>query len=99
MKRSTAWTAVLNAAGGHTRYWLLLLILTPLLFRDTFFSISVSHMSEELVQFMSQLLNLVMFIQIFTHVKFAENKRSFYEFILRYSLYSALLLTRAHRET
>jgi hypothetical protein len=33
-------------------------------------------MSVELVQFMSQLLNLVMFIQIFTHVKFAENKRS-----------------------
>jgi hypothetical protein len=31
-------------------------------------------MSVELVQLMSQLLNLVMFIQIFTHVKFAENK-------------------------
>jgi hypothetical protein len=30
----------------------------------------------EFVQFMSQLLNPVMFIQIFTHVKFAENKRS-----------------------
>ena len=30
--------AVLNAAGGHTRYWLLLLILTPPLFRDTLFS-------------------------------------------------------------
>ena len=29
-------------------------------------------MSVEHVQFMSQLLNLVMFIQIFTHVKFAE---------------------------
>ena len=29
-------------------------------------------MSVELVQFMSQVLNLVMFIQIFTHVKFAE---------------------------
>ena len=28
-------TAVPNAAGGHTRYWLLLLILTPALFRDT----------------------------------------------------------------
>ena len=39
----------------------------------TRYSISVSHMSMELVQFMSQLLNL-MFIQIFTHVKFAENK-------------------------
>jgi hypothetical protein len=39
------------------------------------YSISVSHMSVELVQCMSQLLNL-MFIQIFTHVKFAENKRS-----------------------
>ena len=30
-------TAVLNAAGGHTRHWLLLLILTPSLFRDTLF--------------------------------------------------------------
>jgi hypothetical protein len=29
--------AVLNAAGGHTRYRLLLLILTSLLFRDTLF--------------------------------------------------------------
>ena len=57
-------TAVLNAAGGH-RY-----------FNGTHYSISVSHMSVELVQFMSQLLNLVMFIHIFTHVKFAENKRS-----------------------
>ena len=27
-------------------------------------------MSVELVQFMSQLLNIVMFIQVFTHVKF-----------------------------
>jgi hypothetical protein len=68
-------TAELNAAGGHTRYWLLLLILTPLC-SGTHYSISVSHMSVELVQFMSQFLNLVMFIQIFTHVKFAENKRS-----------------------
>lgn len=33
-------------------------------------------MSVELVQFMSQLLNLVMFIKIFTHVKYAENKHS-----------------------
>ena len=40
------------------------------------YSISVSHMSVELVQFMSQLLNLVMFTQIFTRAKFAENKRS-----------------------
>ena len=68
-------TAVLNAACGHTRYWLLLVILTPLCSGRPY-SISVSHMSVELVQFMSQLLNLVMFIQIFTHVKFAENKRS-----------------------
>ena len=42
----------------------------------THHSISVSHMSVELVQFMSQLLNIFMFIQIFTHVKFAENKCS-----------------------
>ena len=33
-------------------------------------------MFVDLVQFMSQLMNLVMVIQIFTHVKFAENKRS-----------------------
>ena len=38
----------------------------------THYSISVSHMSAELVQFMSQLLNLVMFIQLVKHVKFAE---------------------------
>ena len=33
-------------------------------------------MPVEMVQFMYQSLNLVMLIQIFTHVKFAENKRS-----------------------
>ena len=42
-------TAVLNAAGGHTRY--LLLILTLPLCSGTYYSISVSHMSVELVQF------------------------------------------------
>ena len=42
----------------------------------THYFISVSHISVELVQFMSQLLNLYMFIQIFTRVKFAENKCS-----------------------
>ena len=31
-------------------------------------------MSVELVQCMSQLVNLVMLMKIFTHVKFAENK-------------------------
>jgi transposase len=31
-------TAVLKAAGGHTRYWRLLLILTPPLFRDPLFN-------------------------------------------------------------
>ena len=64
----------LNAAGGHTRYWLLLLILTSLCSR-THYSISVSRMSMELVQFVFQLLNLVMINQLFTHVKLAENKR------------------------
>uniref|UniRef100_A0AAZ3P6U6 Tc1-like transposase DDE domain-containing protein n=1 Tax=Oncorhynchus tshawytscha TaxID=74940 RepID=A0AAZ3P6U6_ONCTS len=67
-------TAVLNAAGGHTRYQLLLLILTPPLFRDTFFHFCSSHVWN--LFSLCQLLNLVMFIQIFTHVKFAENKRS-----------------------
>ena len=42
-------TAVLNAAGGHTR---LLLILTPLC-SETQYSIYFSHMSVELVQFVS----------------------------------------------
>ena len=42
----------------------------------THYYISLSHMSVELVQLKSQLLNLAMFIQIFTHVKFAENKHS-----------------------
>ena len=63
----------------------------PPLCSGTHYSISVSHMSVELVQFMSQLLNFVMFIQTFAYVKFAENKRSwqwedvsfFAEFIYR----------------
>jgi hypothetical protein len=42
----------------------------------THYSISVSYMSVELVQILPQLLILVMFIQIFTQVRFAENKRS-----------------------
>ena len=57
-------TAVLNAAGGHTTF-----DFDPPLCSGTHYCISVSHMSVELVQFMSQVLNLVMF-------KFAENKRS-----------------------
>jgi hypothetical protein len=48
----------------------------PPLCSGTHYSISNSYMSGELVQFMSQVLNLVMFIQLFTHVKFAENKSS-----------------------
>jgi hypothetical protein len=36
-------TAVLNVAGDHTRYWLLLLILTMPLFRDTLFNLCWSH--------------------------------------------------------
>ena len=48
----------------------------PPLCSGTRYSNSVSHMSVELVHFMSQLLNLVMVIQIFTHIKFAENKSS-----------------------
>jgi hypothetical protein len=48
----------------------------PPLCSGTHYSIYVCHMSVELVQCMSQLLNLVMFIQIFTHVTFAENKCS-----------------------
>ena len=48
----------------------------PPLCSGTHYSISVTHISVELVQFLSQLLSLVMFIQIYTHVKFAENKRS-----------------------
>jgi hypothetical protein len=46
----------------------------PPLCSGTHYSTSVSYMSVELFQFMSQLLNL-MFIQIFTDVKFAENKQ------------------------
>ena len=45
----------------------------PPLCSGTHYSISVSHMSVKLVQFMSQLLNLVMFIHIFTHVKLKIN--------------------------
>jgi hypothetical protein len=48
----------------------------PSLCSGTHFYISVSNMSVEFVQFMSLLLNLVMFIEVFTHVKFAENKCS-----------------------
>jgi hypothetical protein len=39
----------------------------PSIYSGKYYSISVSQMSGELVQFMSHLLNLVMFIQIFTH--------------------------------
>jgi hypothetical protein len=46
-------TAVPKLAGGHTGYWLLLLSLC-----------SGTHYS--IIQIMSQLLNLVIFIQIFT---------------------------------
>jgi hypothetical protein len=42
----------------------------------THYYIAVSLMSVELVQFMSQLLNLVMSKQIFTHVKFIFTKHS-----------------------
>ena len=64
-------TAVLNAAGSLTTFDL---DFPPC--SGTHYSISVCHMSVELVQFMSQLLNLVMFIQIFRNGKFAENKHS-----------------------
>ena len=47
----TACTAVLNAAGGHTRYQTVTLDFDPLC-SGTHCSISVSHMSVEL-QFMS----------------------------------------------
>ena len=40
----------------------------PPICSGTHYSISVSHMSVELVQFMSQLLNLVKFIQIFIYI-------------------------------
>jgi hypothetical protein len=91
-------TAVLNTAAGHTRYWLLLLILTPLC-SGTHYPISVSHMSVELVQFMSQFLNLVMFIQIFTHV---ENKCSWQwedVFLLLLSLHKHYSRTHSHTWT
>ena len=59
-----------------------LLLIMTLLCSGTHYSISFSHMSVELVQFVSQLLNLVMFIQIFTHVKLlkinpADSERTF----------------------
>ena len=49
-------------------------------------------MSVELVQFMSQLLNLVIFIHIFTHVKFAGKKTvdSMRKLLLVLSLYIQL---------
>jgi len=56
-------TNYLKTNGGHTRIWLLLLKLTPALFRDTLFHISAHRMSVKIVQFLSQLF---MFIQIFT---------------------------------
>uniref|UniRef100_A0A8C8JNM2 Tc1-like transposase DDE domain-containing protein n=1 Tax=Oncorhynchus tshawytscha TaxID=74940 RepID=A0A8C8JNM2_ONCTS len=67
-------TAVLNGVGGLHILTVTFDFDNPLC-SGTHYSISVSHMSMELVQFMSQLLNL-MFIQIFTRVKFAENKHS-----------------------
>lgn len=58
-------SVVLNAAGGRIRNSLQLLIQTPLCLR-THYSTSVYQMSVKLVQFMSQLLNIFMFIQMLT---------------------------------
>ena len=51
-------TAVLQAAGGHTRYWLVLLILSLPSFRDTLWNI---------FSLCIMVLTLLVFIQIFTH--------------------------------
>ena len=51
-------TAVLQAAGGHTRYWLVLLILSLPSFRDTLWNI---------FSLCLMVLTLLVFIQIFTH--------------------------------
>ena len=67
-------TAVLNAAGGHTRYCLLILIDPPFVQGHIIAFLLVTCLWN--LFRLSQLLNLVMFIQIFTHVKFAENKHS-----------------------
>ena len=83
---SKNWQIWCSPWGGDALQYLMQLVATPstdcyfwfwpLLCSGTHYSISVSHMYVEFVQFMSQLLNLVMVIQIFTHVKFAENKCS-----------------------
>ena len=80
------WQIWCSPWGGDALQYLMQLVATP--DTDCYFwfwppicsgkhyYISVSHMTVELVQCMSKCLNLVMFIQIFTHVKFVENKRS-----------------------
>ena len=78
---SKNWQIWCSSGGGDALQYLMQLVATPdtdcyfdfglPLCSGTHYSIYVSHMSVELVLFMSQLLNLVMFIQIFTHVKFA----------------------------
>ena len=95
-------TAVLNAAGGHTRYWLLLLILIPL-FQGLIILFLLVTCLWNLFS-LCLLLNL-MFIQIFTHVKFAENKHiwqwedvSFFaEFILTHYYHVHLLSMLYHK--
>jgi hypothetical protein len=79
---SNNWLIWCSPWGGDALQCLIQLVATPdtdwyfwfwpPICSGTHYSIFVSHMFVELVQFMSQLLNLVMFIQIFTHVKFAK---------------------------
>jgi transposase len=73
------WQIWCSPWGGDALQYLMQLVATPdidcYLCSGRHYSIYVSH-PVELVQFMLHLLNLVMFIQIFTHVKFAENKLS-----------------------
>ena len=67
--------AVHNAAGGHTRYRLLLLILTTPFVQGQIIQFLLVTCLWNLFS-LCLLLNLGMFIQIFTHVKFTGNKRS-----------------------
>ena len=63
-----------NAAGGHTRYWLILWIFDPPFVQGHIPFLFITCLWN--LFSLSQLLSLVFIQIVFTHVEFAENKNS-----------------------
>jgi hypothetical protein len=70
-------TAVLNAAGGHTRYWLLLLILTPPLFRGTLFHFCKSHVYGTCSVYVSAVESYVIYTLSLLKINAVDSERTF----------------------